>query len=338
MDEQGPQHEGARVEDTSVIFKEVFWDQARSVRETGNCNLDSEIVRQWVKSIWQFNTEKAASIDPSLKVELTALNACSVAVGALAFCVLSRDHSERPLPVDWGSKQDGGGSFALYCLLVQYVNHSMSVVRLCQDGFDNSAKILVRTMLEMTRIVLVVSADSGYMQSYLNSGKNEQCRKEWRKKSETDEILRRLGEIECEMGLSRQTTDYMSVKRMNTYKYLCQATHSSIQEMAANSFTEFQAPDPNSVRSMMFGAPSSRLRPLLIEAMTTSFVLVNEIMTIFASVHKFSATAQNENWNNFNYLYHTLNLIWLSHFTEGSIGDEPREYLKSLGIGTQSSQ
>jgi hypothetical protein len=336
MDEQ--RQEDTRVEDTSVIFKEVFWDQARSVRETGNCNLDSEIVRQWVKSVWQFNTEKAAGIDPSLKVELTALNACSVAVAALAFCVLSRDHSERPLPVDWGGKQDGGGSFALYCLLVQYVNHSMSVVRLCQDGFDNSAKILVRTMLEMTRIVLVVSADSGYMQSYLNSGKNEQCRKEWRKKSETDEILRRLGEIECEMGLSRQTTDYMGAKRMNTYKYLCQATHSSIQEMAASSFVNIKDSDDGLLKSMMFGAQSPRLRPLLTEAITTSLVLVSEVMTIFAIVHKFSATAQNESWNNFKYLYHTINLIWLSHFVEGSSGDEPREYLRSLGIDTQSSK
>jgi hypothetical protein len=334
MDKRKRQQEDVIAEDASVVFKIVFWDQARSVREVGRCNLDSKIVREWVESIWQFNTERTATINSSLKVELTALNVCAATIGALASCVLSRDHSERPLPMNWGGKQDGGGSFALYCLLVQYVNHSMSVVRLCQDGFDNSAKILVRTMLEMTRIALVVSADSGYMQSYLNSGKNEQCEKEWRKKSETDEILRRLGEIECEMGLSRKTTDYMGVKRMDTYKYLCQATHSSIQEMAANSFLNIKDFDDDLPKSMMFGAASPRLRPLLTEAMTTSFVLVNEIMAIFRNVHKFSATGQNESWNNFKYLYHTINLIWLSHFTERSTEDEPREYLKSLGFET----
>ena len=336
MDERERQHEDVRVEDMSVIFKEVFWDQVRSVRETGNCNLDSEIVRQWVKSIWQFNTEKTTSIDSSLKVELTALNACSVAVGALASCVLSRDHSERPLPMDWGGRQNGEASAALWCLLAQYVNRSLSVVGLCQHGFESSAKIIVRTLLEMARILVVIAADSGYMQSYMNASNGKQCKTEWQGKSRTGEVLKRLREIECQIGPSAQWANYMHDKREVAYSHLCQAAHSNYQEMVVCSFLPSHA-DDDQPKSTMFGAPSPGLKSSLEEAINTTFCLLVELKTVFENVHGFSATDRDENWNNFKYLYNTMILIWLSHFTKGSTGDEPREYLKSLGIDTPQS-
>jgi hypothetical protein len=338
MDERKRQQEDVRSEDTSVIFKEVFLDQAQCVHEAGRCNLDSEIARQWVEAIWQTNQAQTGTISTTLKVELTALNVCATTVAALAACVRSRNHLERPLPTNWGVNKPGEANFALWCLLVQYVNHTLSAGRLCQNGFETSAKVLVRTLDDIARIALVISADSRYMRSYVNSTKSIQCEIEWRNLSKTDEILKRLREIENGMGLDTKTADFMSERRREAYSYLCRAVHSSYQEMVASSFTEFQAPDANSVRSMMFGGTSPRLEPLLENAVTASFYFVNELWTVFKSVHGFEPKGEHENLNNFKYMLHTMNLIWLSHFVEGSAGDEPREYLKSLGIDTQSSK
>ncbi len=353
MDERKQRQEEAGVEDVSALFKEVFLDQARSVRETGRCNLDSEIVQKWVKSVWQFNTENTTSIDSSLKVELTALNACSVAVGALASCVLSRDHFERPLPVTWGGKSHGEANFALWCLLTQYVNCSLSVVQLCQYGFESSAKIIVRTLLEMARILVVVAADSGYMQSYLNASKNSQGKSErkgkartderlnrhgwneWKRKAGTDEVLKRLRKIECQIGLSEQWANYMLGKRNVAYSHLCLPAHANHQEMIECSFLPSHA-DDDQVKSTMFGAQSPGLKPSLEEAINTTLILLVELKTVFQSIHRFSATDRHDNWKNFEYLYSTMILIWLSYFTEGSTGDEPSEYLRRLGIDVEA--
>lgn len=153
-----------------------------------------------------------------------------------AFCLGLILDDETPLPKDWLGDCRRDPAHILRSNLLQLVNHGSSVLRLLECGLTNSARSLLRTLIETTWTTVIFCGAKDKAQQYAQGIEPESARAIWHRHFSPRASLNSLGIIEQSLGLPIDLTKQLEMHRKDIYKIHTQSLHNTCSFLEILSF------------------------------------------------------------------------------------------------------
>lgn len=166
---------------------------------------------------------------------LSAAYAHLAVLSALTLGMIIQD--EEPLPADWlGQTSLPDCNFILRSNLTQLTNHSLSVLSLIERGFANSARSLLRTLIEAVWVTIVFCGNKDKAQQYTCATDFDKAKDIWQKYFSPRSMMACLSDIERHLGLDADIVEYLHEHRKRIYQLHTQSAHNTYSVLAILSF------------------------------------------------------------------------------------------------------
>jgi hypothetical protein len=145
---------------------------------------------------------------------------------ALGIMSITAEHDTPILPLDWINPDERPNPNLVVAHLVNSMtNYALAVLRLVEAGLESPARSLLRNFLELSWLVLVVTADQGKMVTYSGVDSDEQEYDAYSKHFAAQKVRRQLTEIEQNLGLPPDATEALSSRRSKLYGFYSKNIH-----------------------------------------------------------------------------------------------------------------
>ncbi|MCL5974765.1 MAG: DUF5677 domain-containing protein, partial [Gammaproteobacteria bacterium] len=216
--------------------------------------------------------------------EISLAQLFAVSLGLLTMSFNSEESSENLLPLDWISDSlTPNPNFVIQALLSQITTYSQSIIKLCQNGFDNPARALVRVTIELIQQTLVLTANKHDLRSYVNAHEDHEASMVWHKLFGKGKLDKKLTEIEKELGLTDDLINSTKTARQGAHTFYSQNIHHSFTASCVGS--RAWSFDDDSSRISLFGGASTSLRVPLNELNTNLWYFNTVFLSILKKIH-----------------------------------------------------
>lgn len=161
----------------------------------------------------------------------------SICISCIA-CSLYKDHEERSIfPKSWISLEEKPDpNFIFSCLFSQLFQMISSSVKLIENGFNYSARILSRSAIEMSWQILILSYFREDLKVYVAADENGGANHVWWKLFGKGKMLKKISQIERELLLPDNVHSSLMEYRKETYSALSESVHHGSLEVMLSSF------------------------------------------------------------------------------------------------------
>lgn len=190
--------------------------------------------------------------EQELSDELLLVNLACLSIGALAIVSFDSEGGNKVLSKEFAAKD-----LFLSTWLTNIANTGRSIVRLCEDGFDTQAKMLVRALHERTRQAVILFYSDEDFEKWHDPDSTDNGRSvHYDLFSKKDRLNKRYHIIERSLANSRSEYDHELVNyRRSSDAFFSESVHGSGASVLLGSFA-FEH-NSESVNPATFGRASS---------------------------------------------------------------------------------
>ncbi|MHA7964832.1 hypothetical protein ACX93W_11860 [Paenibacillus sp. CAU 1782] len=216
-----------------------------------------------------------------------------VALGALSLAV-SQENLKNPLPKDWLINSNDANQISQN-LIIQLTNHSLSIVRLSESGFDSSARLLMKPLIELITLTLVVTSNKEQMQVYANGINEDVANNVWYKNFRFEHTNKKLAQIESTLGLPNGLIDDFKMMRIESYKFYSDMSHNAYYSCVLGSFA-FPFDEVSNCELTLFGKYSRTSIRTISKLNEHLYYFILAVVAIIHKLHGFKAPPNNVMW------------------------------------------
>jgi hypothetical protein len=215
------------------------------------------------------------------------------------------------LPPNWVSSDNKPNPDIIFqALLTQLANRVIATIRLCECGFSMSARVVLRSILELAWLTIGVISDQKRMRIYFEL-QDPKAKKTTKKCGQ--ELLRPVAMrkyliyLEKILGLPNTAANQFELFRERIYKELCGAVHSSYLSTLLNSFTmnEDLKSFEDDLFPMLYGELSLDVEDILSIMNLGLFHFMGLTWVILTHQHKLKIPSSHVFWCDALILMHT---------------------------------
>ncbi len=133
-------------------------------------------------------------------------------------------------------------------------SQAVSIRKLCLNGLDASAKIILRSLVETLNILTITTYDPILRKQFQTNQEFEAANKFWRKYFRTQQVNMKLKEIMSKLTLDEETQNMLLEWQKEEIQLLHQTVHTSYIAAAVSSAVP--TTDGTSYSTAIFGAPT----------------------------------------------------------------------------------
>jgi len=201
---------------------------------------------------------------------------------------LADNQNSRPLDSKWLLPESTiDPNIVLESLLVNISNQCFSIINLATLGYAWSARILLRTTLELCWLTVVLVSDREKMLQYCQILNDDIERKLFYKYFSGSKLQKSLTEIEKTLRFSEDVSMLYSKVRSEAYTFFTKHVHNSYTAILTGS----RAPtfdNPEILDYALFGSPSIPARGVISSLnQQILFYLIGVLLPILKTVHSF---------------------------------------------------
>lgn len=217
-----------------------------------------------------------------------------------AFCLGLILENETPLPKNWLGNCRRDPAHILQSNLLQLVNHGTSILGLLERGFTNSARSLLRTLIEATWTTVIFCGAKDKAQQYAQGTEPELARAIWQRHFSPRASLSSLGQIEGLLGLPVDLSEQLEVHRKQIYEMHTQSSHNTCSTLGILSFesdlNEGKKGDPTFYPAL-FGRVGLATKSTLEDINDILGYAVLMLFLIFRVLHPYVSHKQDGFWH-----------------------------------------
>ncbi len=192
----------------------------------------SKLTLRKIDEITKINTYTRRASSITIKNHETADIDFSIAVlVASALFTLSASVSKSRdiksiLPPHWISIEDKpNANFVFSVLLNQLTQLSFSLLELIDKGFDNGARILLRSIMELTWQILILLFNREDLRIFVKADSFDDVRNTWRLLFGNQRFSKKLDRIEVELKVDADIRLNLRNRRLDAYKFFSESVH-----------------------------------------------------------------------------------------------------------------
>ncbi len=171
-----------------------------------------------------------AEIQEKLKQPISLANLIIASCYCLALALHDSGKDDNLFPSDWlASKSSPNPNIILQALVSQLTNFSIAIVNLVEQGLDNQARSLVRTVIELSWQIIIIST---YKKDFIEYAKldvddSDEATQAWFKLFGHGRMYKKLIEIDKLLGFNEEMTIKNKELREMLYSFFSQSIHHS---------------------------------------------------------------------------------------------------------------
>jgi hypothetical protein len=142
---------------------------------------------------------------------------------------------EEPLRADW-LQPPSRGNFILRSNLLQLTNHGLGILGLVERGLANSARSLLRTLIEATWLTVIFCGKRDKAQQYAMGTDFQVAKEIWQRHFSPKTMKASLAEIERRFEWGEDIAEYLQEHREHIYQLHTQSAHNTSSVLGILSF------------------------------------------------------------------------------------------------------
>lgn len=151
---------------------------------------------------------------------------------------------EEPLPADW-LPPPSQSNLILRSNLLQLANHGLAILGLVERGLANSARSLLRTLIEATWVTVIFCGKRDKAQQYAMGTDFQLAKDIWQRHFSPKAMKASLSEIERRFKWGEDITEYLQEHRAHIYQLHTQSAHNTSSVLGILSFDSDLADESN---------------------------------------------------------------------------------------------
>jgi len=179
-------------------------------------------------------------------------------------------------------------NLVFYSLLTNITNLSISIIVLIEHGQDNSARTLLRSLIESCWQTTILHANKEDLVEYIKGASSEkETNKTWHKLFSKGRIKNKLIKIDDLLGFSKSLSEKVENIRNDNYKFFSMSTHNACITTMVNSYA-WPFKGSTACSSALLGRASSSSEATINTLNDTLWHFVIYFVAIHCKIHKMS--------------------------------------------------
>lgn len=204
---------------------------------------------------------------------------------------------------------DVNPNFIFMCLLTNITNFASSIVHLVELGQDNSARVLLRSLIELCWQTMILAADKDTLIEYLAPEDEKTATETWYRLFGKGRLRNKIKKIEKELGVKEYLSSQADKERHDTYQFFSMSVHHSRITSAIGAFA-FNFEDDNANLGLLGGHSQGSIATLK-ELCSTLLYFILYFVAIHVRINKMSfGNPKNAYWYEAVMLYECIKDIW----------------------------
>lgn len=272
--------------------KFVF-DDNRNIKNLNITGID-EIGNLLKERVTESRKEAKEYISKELSVAFLGVKT----LGTLSLCINSEKNGSDPIKKNWAGDNKPNPNFVFQQLVVQLTNYSLSVIHLIEVGLDSSAKPIVRSIHELSLLIIVLLIDKERINLFTQDLDRANEREIWRQYFSFKKINTVLKEFEDSLKLPEEIKKKLEEVRMNVYSDYSQSIHNSYVSSILGSLS-LSHEDSEDLNLNLFGKYSVTSKQILSDLGLSLFNFLFLIQPVLKNHHNFLIPMDNNVWSLF---------------------------------------
>lgn len=215
-------------------------------------------------------------------------------------------------------------------MIIQLTNYSLAALNLVEAGLESSAKSIVRSIYEISFLIIALLIDKERMNLYIQSLDRKEEVKLWRSHFAFKHLNNALTELEKELGFPEELRKDIENKRLSTYQYYSQSIHNSFISSIWGSYS-VEPSNTDTLNCNLFGKHSLTVKEVIDDLNFATFYFISAITVVLKNYHNFKLPVDSDLWN----LYYHMDNCYINAYVyvyyynditaeyEGTIEDFP---------------
>lgn len=281
-------------------------------------SLTLEILDMFMSELTRYQRIANRNARRYFSLEMFACHVLVVAVGELLHIVDGyRENGVQLFPADWYADIPDP-EFIVQSQLMQIANHGLAALRLIEDGLDTPARVVVRTLIELSLHLIIFSGDKKSFTQYVVAKTPDDLTKLWHNTLKSKVLLKRIEAVtrdlierNREMGIDLELPSWVGDYWKNLYSRYSEAVHPSVLMLAAGSFGPSWG--KNDVRKpVLFGSVTPLSKETVSSVLEMLAMVVMHYPQMLVTLYGFSISEANMDYRLYCGLRELgLSLWWL---------------------------
>ena len=231
-------------------------------------------------------------------IPLLSIAYAQLAVFSTLSCALLIE-DEKPLPADWlGPKIPHRGDIYLRCNLIQITNHGLSILSLIERGFANSARSLLRTLIELTWVTIIFCGNRDKAVQYVQGTDFDLAKEIWKNHFSPRLMMDSLFDIEKNLGLKKEFSKYSKKFRQGIYQFHTQSAHNTSSVIGILSFdSDLAKGEKSKLYPALHGRVGMASKSTLSDTIDVLAYGMYMIFLLFQNFHKYKSNDLQGYWS-----------------------------------------
>ena len=237
-----------------------------------------------------------SSVRRHLAEEIRLANAL---ISILTFMVVglhSKDRKDRLYPTDWLSPTGVPDPDEVLSLgFCQLANYAFAIVDLIEKGLDTPARALVRSVAELSQMLIVIAHDREVFQAYITEAP-EGDKKKWYELFSSKKIAKRLAFFERKLGAPEFAITETREWQKESAEFFSQAIHHSFHSVVIGALPSI--PGTENASLCLLGGPNGASGATMTHLIISIQMCLGGFFRMIEDVHKFERAipASNSFW------------------------------------------
>jgi hypothetical protein len=257
----------------------------------GSFSLSHREVQHSIKYIFKYNRKNIRLSNIYFKLDFSVAYTGIVYFAYLSLAFYQDDKMNNPLPE---KNNEVDGNLVISNLLVQFTNHSLSIVKLIEHGLDSSSRPLLRVLFELASTILVLLKDEMLLTEYCKGNDEKAASKFWDKNFSRGKLARLLSNLELDMGLDQDLVNELGNWRIGAFKDYSASVHSSYHASMLGAYSFSFCED--TMGSGLAGKTTAASNRVIKDLNWLLFYMSALLFPILIKIHDFKPKIENELW------------------------------------------
>jgi hypothetical protein len=200
-----------------------------------------------------------------------------------------------PIQPTWLGKKRPDPNFIVRSLLTQIVNYSLAVIRLVENGLDNPARCVLRTLNELVSQTLVLLADKSQLIEYAKAHDAHHAKEVWYTLfAKKGRLKKNLSKLEQEMGIPENSLSELRALRDDMDLNFSEAVHHSYVSTVVGAYN---APAETKLLNLALGGSFGERSRSTLDSLNAILVYFLHMLThVFVNIHHFKFPTTDPFW------------------------------------------
>jgi len=301
----------------------VTLNHIRKTQGLGSAHLKD--IESILSAAREIRNEAAQDKKTHLEPYYSAANLHISALSAFALAIVLEDES--PLPRNWLNRNpDRNPNNILEGNIVQIVNHGIALLTLLECGLTNSARSLLRSVIEITWVTIIYCSLRDKAQVYAKGDNFSDAKNIWQQHFSPKSMKNSLAIIEKQLGMSADIIDFLKEHREHIYELHTQSAHNTSSVMAILAHDtdlkhENESDPPFPIA--LFGRVGIATKTTINDSIDVLGYVVMMLFMIFKAKHKYKTDVSKQDktfWSQFQSIAIASQDVWFGNCGCLSVG------------------